>query len=63
MGFRFRRSVKILIGLKTNFSRSGVSTSIGGRGAHVTVVHGVTPYGSQHSARIRSSPKGVSKES
>ena len=40
MGFRFRRSVKILPGVRLNFSRSGVSTSVGTRGAHVTIGHG-----------------------
>lgn len=35
MGFRFRKSVKILPGVRLNFSRSGVSTTIGGRGASV----------------------------
>jgi hypothetical protein len=36
MGFRFRRSVKILPGIRLNFGKRGVSTSIGVRGAHVT---------------------------
>jgi hypothetical protein len=40
MGWRFRRSVKILPGVRLNFSRSGISTSVGVRGAHVTVGHG-----------------------
>jgi hypothetical protein len=40
MGWRFRRSVKLLPGIRLNLSRSGVSTSIGVRGAHVTVGHG-----------------------
>gem|GEM_PF-5227109 len=38
--FRFRRTVKILPGIRLNLSRSGVSTSIGVRGAHVTLGHG-----------------------
>lgn len=33
MGFRFRRSLKIAPGLRLNFSKSGISTSIGGPGA------------------------------
>lgn len=37
MGFRFRRSVKIAPGVRLNFSRSGVSTSIGGPGATVNL--------------------------
>jgi uncharacterized protein DUF4236 len=40
MGWRFRRSVKILPGIRLNLSRSGISTSVGVRGAHVTVGHG-----------------------
>lgn len=35
MGFRFRRTIKIAPGVRLNFSKSGVSTSIGGRGATV----------------------------
>jgi hypothetical protein len=40
VGFRFRRSIKILPGIRLNISRSGVSASVGVRGAHVTVGHG-----------------------
>jgi hypothetical protein len=36
MGFRFHRSVKILPGIRLNFGKRGISTSIGVRGAHVT---------------------------
>jgi Protein of unknown function (DUF4236) len=36
MGFRFRRSVKLLPGLRLNFGKRGISASIGVRGAHVT---------------------------
>lgn len=35
MGFRFRRSISIIPGLKLNLSKSGISTSIGGRGATI----------------------------
>lgn len=35
MAFRFRKSVKVAPGIRLNFSKSGVSTSIGGRGARV----------------------------
>jgi len=34
---RFRKSVKIIPGVRVNFSKSGVSTSIGGRGATMNV--------------------------
>lgn len=37
MGFRFRKSVKILPGVRVNVSGSGVSTTIGGRGASVSI--------------------------
>ncbi|NNM78624.1 DUF4236 domain-containing protein [Sphingomonas sp. ID1715] len=37
MGFRFRRSVKLLPGVRLNFSTRGVSTSIGGRGATMNI--------------------------
>ncbi len=40
MGLRFYRRFKILPGISLNLSRSGVSTSVGVRGAHVTVGHG-----------------------
>lgn len=40
MGFRFSKRVKILPGVSLNFSKSGVSTSIGPRGAKVTIGHG-----------------------
>jgi hypothetical protein len=40
MGFRFRRRVRILPGVRLNISKSGVSTSIGRPGAWWTVGHG-----------------------
>jgi hypothetical protein len=36
MGFRFRRSVRILPGIRLNFGRRSTSVSLGVRGAHVT---------------------------
>lgn len=42
MGFRFRRRICILPGVEVNLPKSGVSTSIGTRGAHVTVGYGET---------------------
>lgn len=38
--FRFRRSIRVLPFLRLNIGKRGVSTSIGGRGAHITVGHG-----------------------
>lgn len=37
MGWRFRRTLKILPGVRLNFSKSGVSASLGVRGAHITL--------------------------
>lgn len=37
MGFRFRKSVKLLPGIKLNFSKRGTSVTIGGRGASVNI--------------------------
>lgn len=37
MGFRFRRSVKLMPGVRLNFSTRGISTSLGGRGATVNI--------------------------
>ena len=40
MGFRFRRTIRILPGVRLNIGKTGVSTSVGVRGAHVTIGHG-----------------------
>ena len=37
MGFRFRRTFRVLPGVRLNLSTRGVSTSFGVRGAHITV--------------------------
>lgn len=37
MGFRFRKRIKIAPGLHLNLSKSGVSASIGGKGATINV--------------------------
>jgi hypothetical protein len=37
MGFRFRKSIKIIPGVRLNISKSGMSTSIGTRGATVNI--------------------------
>ena len=36
MGFRFQRRIQILPGVRLNFSKSGISTSVGTKGAWVT---------------------------
>jgi len=38
--FRFRRSIRILRWLRLNIGKRGVSTSIGVKGAYVTLGHG-----------------------
>lgn len=40
MGFRIRKSIKLLPGIRLNLSKTGVSTSIGRRGMTVNVGHG-----------------------
>lgn len=40
MGFRVRRSIRLFPGVRINIGKRGVSTSIGVRGAHITVGHG-----------------------
>jgi hypothetical protein len=43
MGWRFQRVLRIIPGLRVNLSKSGVSTSVGPRGASVNIGrHGVT---------------------
>lgn len=37
MGWRFRRTVSLFPGVRLNFSKSGVTTTLGPRGAHITV--------------------------
>jgi hypothetical protein len=40
MGLRFFRRIRIAPGVTVNLSKSGVSTTLGTRGAHVTLGHG-----------------------
>lgn len=42
MGFRFQKRLRILPGLTLNLSKSGISTSVGMRGARITKGHGKT---------------------
>lgn len=37
MGFRFRRSFRVMLGWRVNLSKSGVSSSFGTRGAWFTI--------------------------
>ena len=43
MGFRFSKRIKILPGVSINLSKSGVSASVGPRGAKSTSASGVCP--------------------
>lgn len=36
MGFRIRKSIKVVPGARLNFGKNGISTSIGKRGAGIT---------------------------
>ena len=40
MSFRFRKSIKLFPGVRINLSKSGVSTSIGTRGATINLKSG-----------------------
>ncbi len=42
MPWRFRKSIKVLPGVKLNLGKKGASVTAGVRGAHVTVGHGKT---------------------
>jgi len=63
MGFRFRRSVRLFPGVRLNFSKSGVSTSIGGRG----LTANISKHGIRHTVGIPgsglsfSTPPGTSR--
>lgn len=37
MGFRFRKSVKLMPGVRLNIGKTGISASVGGKGATVNV--------------------------
>ena len=38
--FRFRKTISVLPGVKINLSKTGVSTSVGGKGATLNIGHG-----------------------
>ena len=42
MGFRFRKRIKIAPGISLNLSKSGISTSLGGKGMTVNIGRGKT---------------------
>lgn len=64
MAWRFRRSVRLLPGVRLNFSGGGVTTTLGPRGAHVTlggkrtrVSTGIPGTGVSHSTLLPSRPR------
>jgi hypothetical protein len=40
MGFRFYRRIKVIPGVTLNVSKAGLSTSVGVKGAHMTLGNG-----------------------
>lgn len=38
--FRFRKTISVLPGVKVNLSKTGLSTSVGGKGATLNIGHG-----------------------
>ncbi|WP_283648023.1 DUF4236 domain-containing protein [Hafnia paralvei] len=70
MGFRFRKRIKIAPGLSINISKSGVSTSIGGKGSTVNIgkkgvkaTTSIPGTGISHSSNLLSFKNKSSKES
>lgn len=70
MGMRFRKSVKICKGVKVNFSKSGTSLSLGGRGHSVNfgskgtrVTAGIPGTGLSYSTKVGGSNRGKSSSS
>lgn len=69
MGFRFRKSIKIIPGLKLNLGKRGASLSVGGRGATLTfgssgtrITAGIPGTGISYSEKIGSSSKKQSAQ-
>ena len=67
MGMRFRKSVKICKGVKVNFSKSGASLSLGGRGHSMNFGHrgtratvGIPGTGLSYSTKVGGSHKSRS---
>ena len=63
MGFRFQRRIRIAPGVRLNLSRSGISTSVGGRGftlnSRGTATVGIPGTGLSYRANL-SAPAGSS---
>lgn len=68
MGWRFRKSIKILPGVKLNFNKKSVGITFGGKGAHYTINSkgkrtasiGIPGTGLYYTESSRSSKKGSS---
>lgn len=43
MGFRFRKSIKLLPGVKINLSKSGISFTLGKKGCKTNIKSGRSP--------------------
>jgi hypothetical protein len=68
MGFKLRKSVKIAPGVKINLSKSGISTSVGGKGHSVNIgkrgvktTVGIPGTGISHTSSIPASNQKTSK--
>lgn len=70
MAFKFQKRIKVLPGVRVNLSKSGVSTSVGGKGATVNlrraktkVTLGIPGTGLSHSTETGSRKKTAPAES
>ena len=68
MGFRFRKSFKIMPGVRVNLSKSGISTSLGMRGARLNLgrkgmraTTGIPGTGISHEMSLSSNRRRASK--
>ena len=67
MGFRYRKRISVLPGVKVNISKSGISTSIGGKGYTANIskrgvkqTFSIPGTGLSYSKNYKRSPRGVS---
>lgn len=68
MGFRFRKSVRLMPGVRLNLSKGGISTSLGGRGGSINIgkrgvraTAGIPGSGLSYSQQLFTAPKGPSQ--
>ncbi|HAG7339453.1 DUF4236 domain-containing protein [Escherichia coli] len=69
MGFRFRKRIRIAPGLAININKSGVSTSIGGKGSTINIgkkgvkmTNGLPGTGLSHTTNLYSPGKSTEKK-